>query len=247
MIPEGYELVWEENFEQEGHLNEEDWNCEVGERWANNEQQAYTDHLGNVEVKAGSLHIRSLKESCGIREYTSGRVNTYGKHSWQYGYFEICAKLPTGHGSWPAIWMLPDSIRHGKPWPDCGEIDIMEHIGRKQDNIWFSLHSGRHNHTRKDTRQYTIIKEYENVSTEFHTYGMEWTHEYIEFFVDGVSACVFRKDKDTEDQTEYAWPFDQPFYLIMNIAVGGGLGGEIDETALPYHMEVDYVRVYQKR
>ena len=200
-----------------------------------------------MEVRDGALHLVSLKEKQGIREYTSGRINTYGKHSWQYGYFEIRAKLPSGHGSWPAIWMLPDSIRAGKPWPACGEIDIMEHIGRKENKIWFSLHSERHNHTRKDTKQYTVIKDYEAVCTKFHTYGMEWTEDSIEFFVDGESACVFRKSDDIEDQSEAAWPFDQPFHLILNIAVGGGLGGEIDESALPYHMEVEYVRVYQKR
>lgn len=246
MIPEGYKLVWEDNFDYEGTLREEDWKCEVGERWANNEQQAYTDRLTNVEVKNGILRLTSLKEQQGIREYTSGRVTTCGKHSWQYGYFEVRAKLPSGHGSWPAIWMLPDSIKQGVHWPKCGEIDIMEHIGRRQDKIWFSLHSERHNHTRQDTKQYTVIKDYENVSTEFHTYGMEWTKDSIEYFVDGEHACIFRRSDDTEDQTEVAWPFDQPFYLIMNIAVGGGLGGEIDEAALPYRMEVDYVRVYQK-
>lgn len=247
MIPENYQLVWEDNFDYEGSLREEDWNCAVGEHWANNEQQAYTDHRSNVEVRDGALHLVSLKEKQGIREYTSGRVNTYGKHSWQYGYFEIRAKLPSGHGSWPAIWMLPNSIREGKSWPACREIDIMEHIGRKENKIWFSLHSERHNHTRKDTKQYTIIKDYENVCTEFHTYGMEWTEDYIEFYVDGEKACIFRKSDDSEDQTESAWPYDQPYFLILNIAVGGGLGGEIDDAALPYHMEVDYVRVYQKK
>lgn len=246
MVPEGYQLVWEENFDYEGPLKAEDWKYDVGERWANNEQQAYTDRLNNVEVKEGRLHLTARKEKQGIREYTSGRVTTAGKHSWQYGYFEICAKLPAGHGSWPAIWMLPDSIREGRHWPECGEIDIMEHIGRRENKIWFSLHSQRHNHTRSDTKQYTIINDYEDVCTKFHTYGMEWTQDYIEFYVDGERACVFRKADDPEDQSEAAWPFDQPFYLILNIAVGGGLGGEIDENTLPYQMEVDYIRVYQK-
>jgi len=247
MIPEGYELVWEDKFDYEGRLKEEDWTYDVGERWANNEQQAYTDRLTNVYVKDGELHLVALKEKQGIREYTSGRVTTAGKHSWQYGYFEICAKLPKGRGSWPAIWMLPDSIRTGRRWPECGEIDIMEHIGRKENSIWFSLHSDRHNHTRKDTKQYTVIKEYENVCSEYHTYGMEWTKDYIEFFVDGESACVYRKSDDTEDQSEAAWPFDQPFYLILNIAVGGGLGGEIEDSALPYCMDFEHVRIYQRR
>lgn len=245
-MPEGYKLVWEDNFDYEGRLREADWSCEVGERWANNEQQAYTDRLSNVEVRDGRLHLVSRKEKQGIRNYTSGRVTTAGKHSWQYGYFEIRARLPKGHGSWPAIWMLPDSIKNGRRWPECGEIDIMEHIGRKEDKIWFSLHSERHNHTRKDTKQYTVIKDYENVCSQFHTYGMEWTKDSIEFFVDGESACIYRRSDDAEEQGEAAWPFNQPFYLILNIAVGGGLGGEIDDAALPYHMEVEYVRVYQK-
>ncbi len=247
MIPEGYQLVFEDNFDYEGRLNETDWTYDVGERWANNEQQAYTDREENVRVSDGMLHLVSRKEVCGIREYTSGRVNTRGKHSWQYGYFEICARLPKGSGSWPAIWMLPDSIHTGKRWPACGEIDIMEHIGRKENKIWFSLHSERHNHTRKDTKQYTVIKDYERICSEFHTYGMEWTKDAIEFFVDGESACIYRRTDDEEDQTECAWPFDQPFFLILNIAVGGGLGGEIDEAALPYQMDIDYVRVYQKK
>ncbi len=246
MVPKGYQLVWEDSFEYEGSLKQADWSCEVGERWANNEQQAYTDRQTNVCVKDGKLFLTARKEQQGIREYTSGRVTTAGKHSWQYGYFEIRAKLPSGHGSWPAIWMLPDSIKNGVRWPRCGEIDIMEHVGRMENKIWFSLHSERHNHTRKDTKQYTVIKDYEKVCTEFHTYGMEWTKDAIEFFVDGESACSYQKTDDTEDQSEAAWPFDQPFYLILNIAVGGGLGGEIDEASLPYQMEVDYVRVYQK-
>lgn len=246
MIPEGYQLVWEDNFDYEGKLREEDWTYNVGERWANNEQQAYTDRLTNVYVKDGALHLVSLKEKQGIRDYTSGRVTTAGKHSWQYGYFEICAKLPTGRGSWPAIWMLPDSIGNGRHWPECGEIDIMEHIGRKEDKIWFSLHSDRHNHTRKDTKQYTVIRDYEKVCSEFHTYAIEWTEDAIEFFVDGESACIFRKSDDEEDRTQAAWPFDQPFHLILNIAVGGGLGGEIDVRALPYHMEIKHVKIYQR-
>ncbi|MDE7327278.1 MAG: glycoside hydrolase family 16 protein [Lachnospiraceae bacterium] len=246
-VKDGYTLVWEENFDYEGSVCAQDWSCEVGERWANNEQQAYTDSLENVCVRDGKLFITARKETYGIRDYTSGRITTAGKHSFLYGYFEIRAKLPKGHGSWPAIWMMPDSSKQGNPWPHCGEIDIMEHIGRREDSIWFSLHSERHNHTRKDTKQYTTIREYENVCSEFHTYGMEWMDGAIEFFVDGKSACIYRRTDDEQDWTETAWPFDQPFYLIINIAVGGGLGGEIHEEELPYEMVVDYVRVYQKK
>ncbi len=246
-MPEGYELVWEDNFDYSGAVREADWNCEVGERWANNEQQAYTASPDNVSVCGGQLHITARRQDCGIRSYTSGRITTAGRHSWQYGYFEVRARLPRGCGSWPAIWMLPDSCRQGNPWPRCGEIDIMEHVGRRENSIWFSLHSERHNHTRKDTSQYTTIRDYRDVCTEFHTYGIEWTEAAIEFFVDGESACIYRRTDDAEDQSEAAWPYDQPYFLILNIAVGGGLGGEIDEGALPFEMAVDYVRVYQKK
>ncbi len=243
----GYCLVWEDTFIKDGALDENKWTHEVGEYWANNEQQAYTDRLNNSFVKDGKLYLSAQKETYGIREYTSARITTYGKKSFQYGYFEVRAKLPKGSGSWPAFWFLPDVIKTGEVnWPECGEIDMMEHIGRKENRIWYSLHSGRHNHTRKDTKQYTEIFDCPNVCEEFHTYGMEWTKDYIEFLFDGKVMHRFAKADDVDDQTCHSWPFDQSFFFIINIAVGGGLGGEIDEGALPYVLEVEYVRVYEK-
>jgi beta-glucanase (GH16 family) len=142
--------------------------------------------------------------------------------------------------------MLADSIKNGVRWPNCGEIDIIEHSGKAEDQLFFSLHSEKHNHTRKDTKKYTVFQDYPGVTEEFHDYSMEWTPEYMEFYVDGKSACRFNKSDDEEDQTSAAWPFDQPFYLILNIAVGGSLGGEVIEAELPFIMEVEHVRVYQK-
>lgn len=244
---EGYKLAWEDDFSYEGKPDENKWMCETGEHWANNEQQAYTDKPENVCVKDGMLRIRARKEPFGCREYTSARLSTYGKKSFQYGYFEIRAKLPGGFGSWPAFWMLPDSIKNGSMgWPECGEIDMMEHIGRRENKIWYSLHSGKHNHTRKDTKQYTEIFDFENVCSVFHTYGMEWTQEYVAFYFDEECIHRFSKADDSEDQTPHSWPFDQPFHFIINIAVGGGLGGEIDDSSLPYELDVDYVRVYTR-
>lgn len=132
-------------------------------------------------------------------------------------------------------------------WPNCGEIDLVEHIGRKPNSALFSLHSGRHNHTRHDTIPYTTVADFpDGFFDDFHNYSMEWTPDYFEFFVDGVSHCRYNKTDDPEDQGYDAWPFDKPFFLIMNTAVGGGLGGPVDDDALPFLFEIEYVRVYQK-
>jgi beta-glucanase (GH16 family) len=243
----GYHLVWRDEFDYQGLPDASKWNYDLGNhQWANRELQAYTNRPENVYVKDGVLTVRALKERDGEREYTSARLVTYGRQSWQYGFFEIRAKLPKGKGSWPAAWMLSDAIVKGTPWPRCGEIDIMEHVGRREDRLLFSLHSDRHNHTRTDTVKYTKACNVEGVCNGFHDYQMEWTPEYIEFFVDGTSICSFHKADDPDDRTEASWPFDQPFYLIINIAVGGTMGGEVDEAALPYVLEIEHVRVYQK-
>lgn len=242
-----YNLIWSDEFEYEGAPDETKWSYDVGNhRWANGELQAYTNRSSNVYVKDGKLIIKALKEKDGEREYTSTRLITYGKQSFTYGLFEFRVKLPKGKGSWPAIWMLSDAIKEGMPWPKCGEIDIIEHIGRRRDNLFFSLHSEKHNHTRKDTKQYTTFYDHNGVCDEFHDYVMEWTPEYFEFYVDGKSVCRYNKSDDNDDSFE-RWPFDQPYYLIMNVAVGGGLGGDVYEEELPFVMEVEHVRVYQKK
>lgn len=246
-IKEGYHLVWSDEFEYQGAPDPKRWNYDLGNhQWANAELQAYTDRPANVTVTDGRLIIKAVKEKDGDREYTSARLTTYDRQSWQYGLFEFRVRLPKGRGSWPAVWMLPDSIRSGNRWPHCGEIDIIEHCGRKENQLFFSLHSERHNHTRSDTKKYTVFQEYPGVMEEFHDYLMEWTPDYVEYYVDGKSMCRFNRSDDPEDQTETAWPFDQPFYLILNIAVGGSMGGEVVEAELPFIMEIEHVWVYQK-
>lgn len=144
---------------------------------------------------------------------------------------------------WAIFPKMPEKDR----WPNCGEIDIVEHLGRRKDSALFSLHSARHNHRRQDTKQYTTVKDFEPGYLEgFHTYGMEWTEDYFEYFVDGESCCRYNKSDD-EDQSYDAWPFDKPFHLIMNTAVGGGLGGPVNDDDIPFEFQIDYVRVYQKK
>lgn len=242
-----YHLVWADEFAYEGKPDPARWNYDTGEKWFNNESQAYTDHVQNAFVQDGKLIIRARKEKYGIADYTSARLTTWERQSWQYGYFEIRAKLPDGAGAWPAFWFMPDSHRKGTRWPLCGEIDMMEHTHVHRGDLVYSLHSLNHNHTRNDVKQYSTSVYREGLFQAFHVYGLEWTPEYVEYFFDGESVCKYGKTDDREDQSEKSWPYDQPFYMILNIAVGGFMGGSIREEDLPYTMEIDYVRVYQKQ
>ena len=246
MNKKDYKLVWSEEFDYEGKPDPTKWGYDVGNKWHNNELQAYTDRESNAYVRDGKLTITALREQEGGRDYTSARMTTYGKASWQYGYFEIRAKLPSGVGSWPALWFLPNDIREGVHWPLCGEIDMMEHTLLNKDVVVYSLHSQKHNHTRRDTVQYSTSVSVPGVTEEFHVYGTEWTKDYVEYFMDGKSVCIYRRTDDADDQTETSWPFDKPYFLIMNIAVGGFMGGPVVDADLPYTMEIDYIRVYQK-
>ena len=145
---------------------------------------------------------------------------------------------------WKIFPPLPEKER----WPNCGEIDLVEHIGRRPDDLLFSLHSARHNHRRNDTVPYTKVVSFEkNFLKEFHNYSMEWTPDYFEYFVDGVSYCKYHRLDDSVEQGYDSWPFDKPFYLIINTAVGGGLGGPVNDADLPFLFEIEYVHVYQKK
>lgn len=246
-MKDGYTLVWADEFDYEGRPDPKKWNFDVGMHWHNNEQQAYTDRLENAQVRDGKLHLYARKEPFGEREYTSARMTTFDRQSWQYGYFEIRAKIPDGIGSWPAFWFMPDTSRQGVRWPLCGEIDMMEHTMAEPDVLVYSLHCEKLNHTRPLGEQRSTKVYREGVSREFRTYGMEWTPDSMEYFLDGESVCRYEKGELSPDQRSGYWPFEQPFFLILNIAVGGFMGGPIRKDDLPYEMIVDYVRVYQKQ
>jgi beta-glucanase (GH16 family) len=249
-------LVWSDEFEQSGLPDPSKWTYERG-FIRNNELQFYThDRLENVRVQDGRLIIEARKEQFpnsawqqGSRrwqlsrenaQYTSGSITTEGKASWKYGRIEVRAKLPTGRGTWPAIWML--GVNHKEAgWPRCGEIDIMENVGYDPDVIHANVHTQAYNHVKKTNKgnKTTVSKPYD----DFHVYAVEWHADRMEFFVDGRNFFSFANE-NTGVET---WPFDQPFYLILNIAIGGGWGGTkgVDESIFPQRMEVDYVRVYE--
>lgn len=230
------ELIWEEDF-TDSELNMERWQFELGDGcpelcgWGNEEPQLYTKK--NHRLENGNLIITVKSEDS---LYTSTRITTKNKFEFKYGRLETRAKLPTGTGVWPAIWMLGSNIDEVK-WPMSGEIDILEYVGREPHMIFNSLHTDDSHGETINTKKTRI----ENIEEGFHTYAMNWTAEKIEFFVDGKKLYTF----NPEQRTEEIWPFDQPFYILVNMAIGGGFGGPtIDDSILPQEFIVDYIRVY---
>jgi beta-glucanase (GH16 family) len=202
--------------------------------------QYYTNQLKNAFVANGKLTITAYKEEMEGRNYTSARLITKNKGDIKYGRIEVRAQLPAGLGTWPAIWMLPTDWVYGG-WPSSGEIDIMEHVGYDQDVIHITTHSEKYYF--KINTQKSATKKIENASTQYHVYRLDWTPEKITGYID--NELIFT---NVNEGTDYkAWPFDQRFHLLLNIAVGGDWGGAkgIDENVFPASMLVDYVRFYK--
>jgi beta-glucanase (GH16 family) len=243
----GYELVWADEFDYEGLPDSMRWSYDVGDGcpqacgWGNNELQYYTaNRLENARVEGGRLIIEARREEYDGRDYTSARLVTKHKGDWKYGRIEVRAKLPSGRGTWPAIWMLPTEKTYGG-WPASGEIDIMEHVGYEPDSVYGTVHTRAYNHIQRTQRGGGIYLP--TAEHAFHRYAIEWDEAKIDFFVDGERYFSFANEGSGFE----AWPFDQPFHLLLNLAVGGNWGGKhgVDEGIWPQRMEVDYVRVYQ--
>ncbi len=241
--PDGYTLVWQDEFDRDGLPDPAKWGYDVGGHgWGNNEPQFYTEgRLENARVEQGHLVIEARKEPWQGAPYTSARVVTRGKGDWTYGRIEVRAKLPRGRGSWPAIWMLATTTDRMQ-WPDDGEIDVMEHVGFDQGVVHASVHTKAYHHS--IGTQKTARISVTDASEAFHVYTLDWEAGRIRVLVD--DRPFFQFDKEAGGRT--VWPFDGPFHLLLNVAVGGNWGGQkgIDESTLPYRMEVDYVRVYQR-
>lgn len=248
--PPGYSLVWSDEFDSGDMPDPARWAYDTernADGWYNNELQYYSDaRAKNARLEDGKLIIEAHRERLdngevpdwGGQAYTSARLTTKGLAAWQYGYVEIRAKLPCARGTWPAIWMLPpDDVS----WPQQGEIDIMEHVGHMPGIIHGTVHTGDYNHrinTQKGA-QVAVPK----ACDAFHTYTLDWREDALTIGVDGTSYFTF----ENEGTGDGAWPFDKPFFLILNVAVGGTWGGAegVDRSAFPQRMEVDYVRVWQ--
>ena len=244
-LPEGYRLVWSDEFDTPGLPDPAKWGYDTHRNrdgWYNNELQYYAAaRAENARVEGGSLFITARRERLasapdfGGQNYTSARLLTRGLASWTYGFFEVRAKLPCAMGAWPAIWMLGDR----GTWPDDGEIDIMEQTGWQPGRILGTAHMRDYNGP-QGRGSHTNITD---TCNSFHRYQVRWTPEAITWGVDDVAYFTYAKPAGAGYGS---WPFDHPQHLLLNVAVGGILGGTPDDAAFPVRMEVDYVRVYQR-
>ncbi len=231
------QLVWSDEFNGSS-LDTSKWGYEIGtgaSGWGNNELQYYTNRTDNAYVSGGALHIRAKRESYGGKNYTSARLNTNGKFTFKYGYVEARLALPSSQGIWPAFWMLGANIG-SVGWPACGEIDIMEAINA-ENRTYATCHWDCNGHSDygKNTGNFDI--------TQYHTYGLQWDSQYIRMFVDGNKIYEMYIENNAGGTEE----FHRPFYLLLNVAVGGNWPGfAVNDSAFPQEMKVDYIRVYQE-
>ena len=248
-LPADAKLVWSDEFDGTA-LDASKWGYDNSRNetgWYNGELEYYGQRPENVRVGNGQLIIEARHEKLNPRQfpdyggqsYTSGKIWTKGKASWTYGYYEVRAKLPCARGTWPAIWLMPEG---DYPWPDGGEIDVMEQVGSQPEVVHGTVHSALFVHT-KGTQRGAELKVPGDCDT-FHNYQLEWTPDTIRIGVDGRAYMKVRND---QPGGEGAWPFHHPFYLILNLAMGGNWAAAkgMDDAALPQRMLVDYVRVYQ--
>ncbi|HEX8892426.1 MAG TPA: glycoside hydrolase family 16 protein [Terriglobales bacterium] len=247
--PPSYRLVWSDEFSgADGSAPEASkWSIQTGGNgWGNNELEYYTARSENVEVQGGNLVITAIKENYtgadGVsRNYTSARLQTKRLFSEQYGRFEASLKIPKGQGMWPAFWMLGSDI-DTNPWPACGEIDIMENIGKEPALLHGSLH-GPGYAPGNVTASYTLPSG--ALGDGFHLYAVEWDPQQIRFYVDSTQYATFTPSNLPSGSP---WEFNKPFFILLNVAVGGSWPGPPDQTTqFPQQMLVDYVRVYQKQ
>ena len=235
-----YKLIFEETFSKNGKPNPEIWSFEVGEKWSNNESQCYVEDLKNCYIENGVLNLVATLQDQTPCKYQSTRINTYGKKHFLYGKFIIRAKMPQGKGSWPAIWFMGANKKNNVRWPLCGEIDLVEFAGNRMGKVSCAIHTEAYNHKINTDKGKSI--DLLTASSSFHDYILDWTKDYLSFSVDDQE--IFRVTKEMNDTVEQ-WPFDQPFFMIINLAVGGWYGGSIVDADLPYRFQIDSIKVYQ--
>lgn len=247
--PAGYRFVWGDEFDgPEGSAPDpKKWGYEHG-FVRNKEPQFYTkDRRENARIEKGALVIEGrlepFSEGGKSAKYTSASVISQGKFAFKYGRIEIAAKLPKGVGNWPALWMMGEDAKT-VGWPKCGEIDIMEHLGREEGTVYATLHTSKAGGEGHNSQGGFLKKQ--PTTSGFHVYGMDWTPDTLTLTFDGKP--VFTHQKNGPNPKQLQWLFDKPYYLLMNLAFGGNWAGTkgIDEKAFPARFEIDYVRVYQK-
>ena len=241
-VPANYSLVWSDEFNVDGLPDATRWDYDTERNrlgWFNNELQYYAAaRFENTVVTGGRLRITARRESLssaadwGGQRYTSARLITRGKAQWTYGFFEVRAKLPCGRGTWPAIWMLGS----GGVWPDDGEIDILEQVGSNPSRVFGTVHT-----LQSGGNGTGGAIQVPDACTAFHDYQLHWTRDEISIGMDGTTYYRYANPRSGRN----TWPFDAPQFLLLNIAIGGTLGGAVDDTIFPVTMEVEHVRVWQ--
>jgi beta-glucanase (GH16 family) len=239
-----WQLVWSDEFNQpDGSApNPANWGYDIGNGgWGNEELEYYTSRTNNARIENGQLVIEAQQESYGGSSYTSARLKTQGLWSWAYGRIEASIKIPQGQGIWPAFWMLGTNFA-SVGWPTCGEIDIMENIGKKPSTVYGSIHL----HGGDLTKSFSLPND-QKLASEFHTYGITWFPKLMQFYIDSPTN-IYATYTPADLPANAAWPFDcGKFFIILNVAVGGKWPGNPDATStFPQEMLVDYVRVYRE-
>ncbi|HSE33653.1 MAG TPA: glycoside hydrolase family 16 protein [Pyrinomonadaceae bacterium] len=243
-------LTWSDEFAgaNGSSVDATKWAFDIGGNgWGNNELQTYTNRTTNAFLRNGSLNIKVLQEKFTgpdkiTREFTSARLLTENKFTQRYGRFEARIKVPFGQGIWPAFWMLGDNIRTAG-WPKCGEIDIMEYVGREPSKVFGTLHGPGYSGANGLSAIHTL-SDGKKLTDDFHIFAVEWEPNVIRFYIDRV---LYKTRTPGDLPIGASWVFDRPFFLILNVAVGGSFPGNPDSTTVfPQSMQVDYVRVYRR-
>ncbi|MFW5894947.1 MAG: glycoside hydrolase family 16 protein [Bacillota bacterium] len=233
-------LIKHFDFTNMTHLDRRDWTIAVGEKWPNKEIQHYVDKPTSLYFDENGLNIRAVMNDAGV--YESARIHTKGRFFFQYGKIDIVAKVPKARGSWPALWLMSNDNRYGH-WPRSGEIDIMEHVGNELDKLYLCIHTEAYNHTRNE--QYFTTIEREGLSDAFNKFSLLWEADAITYYLNDQQVAKYKRGEAGKDATHKGWPFDHPFYLIVNQAVGGVLGGEVADEDFPATFTVRDIKVYQ--
>ncbi len=239
--PSQWKLTWSDEFNKGDAPDPSTWRYDVGKMY-NNELQYCTDNRReNTRIEHGRLILEARKEPMGGLNYTSGRINTSGKKTFLYGRIEVRAKLPSGRGTWPAIWMLGQDIGQ-TGWPRCGELDIMEFVGFDPDRVHANVHVDAYNYMKGNGHGNNMAVGH--LTDRFNTYAIEWYEDRIEFFFNTTRYLVYRK----ESNDDKVWPFSKPQFLILNLAIGGDWGGQkgVDDAMFPAKYEIEYVRYYER-
>lgn len=226
------------DFTTDTELDMDFWNIQVGEHWANNEKQHYVNKPENLYFDNGLVIQGTLKDGV----YESARINTKGKLFFKFGRIDVKVILPKGKGTWPAVWMMPQENKWGH-WPKSGEIDIVEHIGNDLNNAFFCLHTEAHNH-RLNTQYHTDFFSKDLSGTE-KTFSLLWEEDAITYLVDDVVIVKYERGKNGYDSTHKGWPFNEDFYFIINLALGGGKGGPIDDDMFPQKFIIKDLKIYK--